>query len=184
MRGKRYSCFCPPCLMALLPSRPNFVQLNFTWLRYGLRNIVTVRFVEGHRVPPYYDTALCNNSRLLHSTIKKWQALSSGSDLLSILNHLSVTTSWNIWVDLSWWWLNHIMLGTFLLFLVKVQTVTVLFLFYATLSKDHPNSYFIHMSEPNEEYTILAFLVFQSGPASDLFCAIMSKGRDILSEPQ
>ena len=33
--------------------------------------IVTVRLVEGHQVPSYYDTVLCSNSRLLHSTFKK-----------------------------------------------------------------------------------------------------------------
>ena len=33
--------------------------------------IVTVRLVEGHQVPSYYDTVLCSNSRLLHSTAKK-----------------------------------------------------------------------------------------------------------------
>ena len=33
--------------------------------------IVTVRLVEGHQVPSHYGTALCNNSRLLHSAVKK-----------------------------------------------------------------------------------------------------------------
>ena len=33
--------------------------------------IVTVRLVEGHQVPSYYDTVLCSNSRLLHSPVEK-----------------------------------------------------------------------------------------------------------------
>ena len=38
----------------------------------------------------------CNNSRLLHSAVKKkWQALSPGSEVLTTLNRLSVTRSWN-----------------------------------------------------------------------------------------
>ena len=39
--------------------------------------IVGARLVKWHQVPSYYDTVLCNNSRLLHSTVKKkkkkWQ---------------------------------------------------------------------------------------------------------------
>ena len=30
-----------------------------------------MRLVKWHQVPSYYDTVLCNNSRLLHSTVKK-----------------------------------------------------------------------------------------------------------------
>ena len=88
--------------------------------------IVTVRLVEGHQVPSYYDTVLCSNSRLLHSTVKKiqkekkkkkkWQALSPGSEVLTTLNRLSVTRSWNwsTWAngDLCW-------VGTFIPFLLK-----------------------------------------------------------------
>ena len=33
--------------------------------------IVGARLVKWHQVPSYYDTVLCNNSRLLHSTVKK-----------------------------------------------------------------------------------------------------------------
>ena len=50
---------------------------------------------------PYYDSVLYTNSRLLHSTVKKWksikrrQVLSPGSEVLTTLNHLSVTRSWN-----------------------------------------------------------------------------------------
>ena len=86
--------------------------------------IVTVRLVEGHQVPSYYDTVLCSNSRLLHSTVKKiqkkkkkkkkkWQALSPGSEVLTTLNRLSVTRSWN-WST----WANGD-LGTFIPFLLK-----------------------------------------------------------------
>ena len=65
--------------------------------------IVMVRLVEGHQVPSYYDTVLCSNSRLLHSTVKKiqkkkkkkWQALSPGSEVLTTHNRLPVTRSWN-----------------------------------------------------------------------------------------
>ena len=35
--------------------------------------IVTVKLVEGHQVPSYYDNVLCSNSRLLHSTVKKYK---------------------------------------------------------------------------------------------------------------
>ena len=83
--------------------------------------IVTVRLVEGHQVPSYYDTVLCSNSRLLHSIVKKikikkkkkWQSLSPGSEVMTTLNRLSVTRSWN-WST----WANGD-LGTFIPFLLK-----------------------------------------------------------------
>ena len=99
---------------AAKPTSFPYCFIIFTWsIELGIKMvIVRGRLVKQHQVLSYYDTVPYNNSRLLQSTVMKKKEKKAdpapGSEVLTPINRLPVTRSWNwsTWAnsDLPHYW--------------------------------------------------------------------------------